>query len=184
MKRYYIMLPILFGCSAVATSASVSQGMREIGFSGSYQNNNIDFNIGSDTDFEFDGDGDTLSLTGSFGYFFTDNWQGTINATYQQMDFGDGGTDTFYLGGGVDYHFMPQSELVPYAGIGGAYGSVDLGDLGGEIGSISDEDFVVQLRLGLKQFITDNIAVRYQIDWNQGENTESLGASFGLSTFF
>jgi outer membrane protein W len=184
MNKYHTTLPILFVCSALVASAAVRQGMREIGISASYQNNNVDIDLGTDPDFDVNWDGDQFSFSGSYGYFFTDRWQGTLFATYQQMDFGHGGTDSLYLGGAVDYHFMPESAMVPYVGVGGAYGSIDVGDLPDEVRNLSDDDFVIQLRAGVKQFITESIAVRYQIEWNQGENTESLGASLGLATYF
>lgn len=178
------LIPGLIGGAALSVNAAVQQGMSEIGFSGSYQNNSVDFDLGKDSDIQIDGDSDTLSLTGSYGYFFTDAWQGTIFATYQQQDFGDGHTDTLYVGGAVDYHFNTDSNFVPYVGVGAAYGSIDAGELDEELGDFTEDDVVVQARVGLKQFVAENIAVRYQIEWNQGENTESLGASLGLSTFF
>ena len=184
MKKLHTLIILGAALPLATASAAVQKGMREIGFSGSYQNHNVDIDLGSDTDISVDGDGDSLSLTGSFGYFFTDAWEATIFGTYVQQDFGDGNTDSLFTGVAVDYHFRTETDFVPYIGIGGSYGSIDVGDLGEEVGDITEDDFVVQARIGIKQFITENIAVRYQIDWNQGDNTESLGASFGLATYF
>ena len=180
MKLQKTLISML-ALAAIPATAAVQQGLWEIGFSGSYQNNDVDIDIG---DVNISGDGDTFSLTGSAGYFMTDALELTGFATYLQQDFGRGNTDSLLIGAAVDWHFLTQSNFVPYIGAGAAYGNIDVGNLGDEVDSVSRDDFVFQLRGGAKQFVAQNIAIRYQVEWNKGENLESLGLSLGLSTFF
>ncbi len=183
MKLNNILLVSGLALASIPATAAVRQGLWELGVSASYQNNNVDIDI-EEGDADVSTDADSLSLTGSAGYFVTNNLEVTGFGTYIQQDFGDGSTDTLLIGTAVDWHFMTESNFVPYVGIGGAYANIDVGDLGDEAGEVSEDDFIIQGRVGVKQFVADNIALRYQVEWNQGDNTESLGASLGIATFF
>ncbi len=161
----------LFGLAATSMAA-VQQGDWELNFSGSYSNSDVDL-----SDPDINSDSDTLTIGGTAGYFFTENWQFSGTARYVMNDVGDSDTDSLDIGLGVDYHFMPTERLVPYVGVGGYYSKINAAEL-------DEDDLVYEIRAGVKQFVVDNIAVRYQVAWNQGEDIESLNASVGLSTFF
>ena len=179
-------LKLILAAGAILPAAfaysQVSKGTVEANFSATYSNNEVNIDaddVAGDVDF----DNDSFSLSGTFGYFFTDNWQVTGTGRYFVSDVGDSDTDTLDLGVGVDYHFTPDQNLVPYLGVGLYYSQINLNVLDSD-NDFDEDELVYELRGGMKQFIASNIAIRYQVSYNKGDDIENLTASVGLSTFF
>lgn len=152
-------------------SGAVSEGLNEIGFTGSYDHTEFDVGGG-------DIESDTINLTGTFGYFFTDAIEGVFSGTFSWLD-ADGSDDVTSVGfgTGVDYHFTPGEQVVPFVGVSVFWNEIDFG-------SEAEDEFSVQVRLGAKQFVAENIAIRYQAEYEKGDDLDNFGVSIGLSTFF
>lgn len=83
------------------------------------------------------------------------------------------------LGAGVDYHFNTANKFVPY--VGGKLSWLDV-DLGG----MSDDDWSWQVQAGIKHFVADNVAIKYEVSYMEFDDLDLDGFTFGvgLSFFF
>jgi len=134
--------------------------------------------------FLFDGRQD---LEGGFTYglglgsYLTLRWgvQGLAETVSTEMDKGEDARAYMYRLE-VLYHFMTKSKLMPYFAIG--LGRITLDPFK----SASDADFVANYGLGVKYFLTDNLAlqadVRHIIAFN--ETNGNLSYTFGLTYRF
>lgn len=149
-------------------SAAVHKGLTEINASASYSS--------------LDAEGTDLDLglfSGSVGYFVTNGLQVTGAVTYMTADIDGVDLSATLLGGAVDYHFNTQSRLVPFIGARAHYVRVDVDDL-------DDDDWGWEVRAGLKQFVADNVAIRYSVSYLKFDKLEldGISAGVGLSFFF
>src|SRR5690606_36343227 len=128
--------------------AGVGQGTWETGFSGSYSALDA-----------ADNDIDLLLLDAKAGYFVTNALEvsGALGDLDAEIE-GDG-MEALMLGAGVDYHFNTDSAMVPFVGAGISWVDVDVDGLGG------DDDYAWEARAGIKQFVADNVAVKYQLSY-------------------
>lgn len=153
-----------------ATShAAVQQGDWELGFSGSYSA--LDAG-GADLDL--------LLLDGKAGYFVTSGLQVSSSLTYLDAEIEGDSLDAIMVGGGADYHFNTQSTFVPFVGAGISWVDVDVGGLGG------GDDFAWEVRAGAKQFVAENVAIKYQVSYLEFDDLDldGVNVNIGLSFFF
>lgn len=146
---------------------AVQKGLKEVGIEGAFTYS--DYNGGHSTD---------TYVAGTLGYFVTDAIEviGGISLNYFDDEFGSG--HSIMLGAGVDYHFNTQSNFVPYVGASIFWGEYDYGT--------TFDDFAGEVRGGIKQFLTDNVALKYQVFYRAYDkaDSEDLGVGLGLSYFF
>src|SRR5690606_21070988 len=111
------------------------------------------------------------------GYFVTNNIQISGSVSYLDTEIEDMGLDALMLGAGIDYHFMPRSEFVPFVGGSIRWVDVDVDGLGG------DDDFAWEIRGGAKQFLARNVAIKYQVSYLEFDDLDLDGiiVSVGLS---
>jgi len=161
MKKLYTSLAagiIILG-SITLSEAQIRTGTKEIGFSGSFANH----------------DGRTWQGSAYFGYFY--------NSHLEILGIGDfqGGSkrrDTGSIGPGIDWHFLTDKttpEFLPY--VGASY-LVGLG---------RDMPDALEGHVGLKQFLTGKVAIKYQVGYgfDPSETSDStFRATIGLSYFF
>lgn len=162
-------LGAVIALSATVTNAAVRQGMWETSFSGSYSHLKVE-----------DESVDLWLLDVKAGYFVLEPLEISVAANYLKAE-----VDTFdlrgiMLGAGVDYHFMTQTQLVPY--VGGALHWVDVkvGGLG------SEDDWAFDVHAGLKQFVSQNVAIKYEVSYLKFDemDLDGINVSVGLSFFF
>lgn len=109
----------------------------------------------------FEGDqglDDNLTYSLGLGYNLTDSWSTEFVLNYLNTDFehnrSRGNVDGLLYRLDTLYHFMPESNLVPY--LAGGIGGITLDpDRGGR-----DTDLLVNYGVGLKYFFTDSLALR------------------------
>jgi hypothetical protein len=121
MKRGLMVLSVLSVLVGGVATASVQKGDTELDALGGFLLENGD-NGAPDFDIYF--------LSGSFGYFLTDNIRVGAEAAWVHLGInppvgGDIDTDIWALGGNVKYHFMPTNQWVPYLGVQVLYASAD-----------------------------------------------------------
>jgi hypothetical protein len=119
--------------TAAVSASGFEEGDFELRFDGFAQ-----------ADVEFDSS--DIAVTGSFGYFFADQFEGGVRQTLSYDDFGgsnvNGGTAVF-----VNYHFGGANEpLQPFIG----------GSLGYNYGDTVTDTFFAGPEGGVKYFIGDN----------------------------
>lgn len=144
--------------SAAVGDAQIRTGTQEIGFAGSFTDN----------------DTRHWNVSGFYGYFYGPQLEFLGIGNLQ------GGSDsrtTGAIGPGLDWHFVTGSteDFVPYAGVSYLIG---LGR------GVAD---TLEGHVGIKQFLARSMAVRYQIGYgfdpsDTGDST--FRASVGLSFFF
>lgn len=181
---------LLIGATAAPmfVNGAVQKGAMEVDFalSGSWMDAEVSSPAGSGSL-----DVDTLSLGASFGYFVTDAIETSVGLSYVNVDL-DGIADIEAILGSValDYHFNTQSTFVPYVGAALYYGDfeVDAPDLTGSM-----DDWAWEVRAGLKQFIRENVAIRYTVSYLQTSEMDigigdleidGFNIGIGLSVFF
>jgi opacity protein-like surface antigen len=161
------------GCLAIALGAGLPawghdqgqygtrEGQREVTLTGSGSSDN-----------NFDAGG--FGASGSFGYFFTDNFEGLIR---QSASFSDSDeSHSIFIGSTglfADYHFPVAERWVPFvgAGIGLVYGDVD------ETGFIAPE-------VGLKFFALESTFVFAQAQYQFFfENASAIDDNFDDGQF-
>lgn len=154
---------------AAFLNATVNQGTWEIGFSGAYSS----LDVGPD-------DVELLQADATVGFFVTNGLQISGSIGYLDADLDTFEFEALTLGAGADYHFMTRSPFVPYVGGGLRWVDVDVDGLG------SDDDWAWEVRAGAKQFITRNVAIKYQAAYFEFDDLDLDGfnLSVGLSFFF
>lgn len=164
MKKLQIVL-LAMGVTlsgTVVSHAQLRQGAQEVTFSGSYTHGTK-----SNSSSRF------WNVSGAYGYFFTDQLEvlgiGRLQGQKGQSTQGQ-------IGPGLDWHFMMAGNpnFVPYAGASYLFG-------------VSDTSDTLEAHIGLKQFVTRNVAIKYQVGYgfDPSETRDAnFGASVGLSYFF
>ncbi len=119
MKRWLILLSV--GCLAFAgaANASVQKGDTTLEALGGWLTEN-----GKDTDEDID----VWFLSGSVGYFVTDNIQVGGAVMWASLEMGTDDADIWGLGGRAAYHFMPTNQWVPYVGGQALWASAEVGN--------------------------------------------------------
>lgn len=146
--------------SAVAGEAQIRTGTQEVSFAGNFEDHDNNRN---------------WQVTGYYGYFYNSQLEflaiGALNG-------GSGRSETGSIGAGADWHFgegVTTPDFLPYAGASYLIG----------IGSgIPD---TLEAHIGLKQFLTTAVAVKYQIGYGfdpSDTSDSAFRASVGLSYFF
>lgn len=114
----------------------------------------------------------------SYGYFFKDNWQVGFNADaiLREGSVDNGNGDSLSVALFTEYHFETGTKWVPFVGASVGLGSISSTGTNGD--GISSEGVELSGVVGLKYFITQNIAISGGIDfsWNSGD---ALDADFG-----
>jgi hypothetical protein len=165
MKKLNVLIlaAVVALSSAVVGNAQIRQGVQEVGFSGSY------FHGTRSNDSQR-----YWNLAGTYGYFFSDQLELLAIAELQGQR---GSSTTGHIGAGADWHFLMQGSpnFVPFAGSSYLFG----------VGSGTPDH--LEAHIGLKQFITRNVAVKYQVGYGfDPSRTSDAGfrANIGLSYFF
>lgn len=168
-KLRWLAVPAMFLSALINAEAAFSQGSQEIDFSASYSS--WDAN---------GGDMDLLLLSGSYGYFVTENIEISGELTHLDADVGVDNLEATLLGIGGDYHFSPNSNFVPYVGGGFNYVDAEMAGFGG------DDDWAWEVRAGIKQFLTDNVLVKYEVNYMEFDDLEldGINVSIGLGFVF
>jgi hypothetical protein len=100
------------------------------------------------------------------GYFITDAVELKGNAVFQGSAIRGNGNNndnySFFILGGVDYHFFTKEHIVPYVGI---YGGVDLGESSGGGTSTTTTGGVVDVHGGMKQFVGERTSIDYRLSY-------------------
>lgn len=153
----------------MASHGAVRQGLVETSFSGAYS----ELDAG-------DSDIDLLLVDVKAGYFVTNALQISGAVSYFDMDIDGDGLDALMLGAGADYHFLTQTEIVPYVGAGINWVDVNFDGIG------DDDDYAWEARAGMKQFVAQNVAIKYQVSYIDFDDLDLSGitVNVGLSFFF
>ena len=115
------------------------------------------------------------------GYYPTPSWgvQGLVDVISTETDRGGDARASMYRLE-VLYHFLTKSKLMPYFALGVGSLTLDLSKGG------SDTDFLASYGLGVKYFLTDNLAlqadVRHLITFD--DTNGNLSYTFGLTYLF
>ncbi len=164
MKKLNVILlgvAVSLGGAAVA-DAQIRQGTQEVGFSGSYTHGTKD-----------NDDSRFWNLSGVYGYFVSDQLE---VLGIGQLQGQKGESTQGQIGAGADWHFFMQGNpnFIPFVGASYLFG-------------ISDTPDALDLHVGLKQFVTRNVAIKYQVGYGfdpSDTGDAAFGASVGLSFFF
>ena len=187
MKRLCVVLCLLglstavFAIDQPATAmAGIQKGEKEI--SGSFS---VMKNSGSDSDMTM------WMLVGSAGYFITPK----VQLKGSGMVFGNKADDVTMLNGsigiGADYLFGSNMEYIPYAGgdilvtFSKMDSSFDTGGFGGDDLNSTDAGVGFDVHAGMKQFITDNTAINYEVRYMIDSASDSKWMMFmiGLNVY-
>lgn len=127
--------------------------------------------------------GDQINLDVGYGFFFVDYIETALQIIWQDNDI----SSVWGLGGFVDYNYDLGTPLVPYVGGG-------LSFLNYDSGAESGSTIAARLELGLKAFVTDNMAITsaFQFDVagddiyveDDGFDNMDMRLLFGLRYFF
>ena len=163
MKRLILFSVVSLAFAATASGA-VQQGDTELEFLGGWFTQNGKTSSATDVDSFF--------LSGSIGYFITDNiqLQGGGFGSWTSIGSGPGEVDIdlYGIGGRAKYHFMPTNQWVPYVGLQLYWANVDLG--GGDVDGILWGP-VVGLRYELNAY--NDFFVEYQYHLWDGDLSKS-----------
>jgi opacity protein-like surface antigen len=143
------------------------RGRTEFSFSGSW----VALSAG-------DVDLDLLSAQLTAGFMVSNNMQLTVGGLYLHADVE--GIDVSAAGGmlGANYLFAPQNQIVPYVGAGVTYVYADFD------GEIDDDDWAWEVRGGFKQYVRENVAVKYQVSYQQFDKLELDGVAASIGMVF
>lgn len=145
--------------SAVVGEAQIRTGTQEMSFAGNFSDN----------------DRRNWQVTGFYGYFYNSQLEFVGIGALQGAS---GQSETGAIGGGADWHFgegVTTRDFLPFAGASYL------------IGIGSDVADTLEGHVGLKQFLAQAVAVKYQIGYgvdpsDTGDST--FRATVGLSFFF
>ncbi len=172
MRLKCILGIVIVSMLALYSHAMVQQGMIEADFMGLYANVDPD---------EGGNDADVFAIMGNCGYFFTDAVEGSVELRYMTVDVDDADADVGSIGIGIDYHFMTGGTFVPYIGTAGHWTMADASADGDDF---DEDDFMWELHCGAKQFLNDNVAVKYEIEYDMHDDFDAILVGIGLSYFF
>ena len=124
----------------------------------------------------------------SYGYFFKDNWQVGFNAdaVLKEGSVSNGNGDSLTVSLFTEYHFDIGSKWVPFVGASVGLGSVSSTGIDGS-DDISSDGIEVAGVVGIKYFITQNIAISSSLDfaWNSGDALDTdFGGDVNIGTRF
>lgn len=138
MKKLGVVAGAALMALSMGAQAGVKAGDLEIGVSG-----DLTSTEGSDS----------LNLSGSVGYFFTDNWQGKLAASLDVSDSAAGDSESVFIYTGADYNWAiaDNKDLVPFAGGGVAFLT----------GDASAEFF--DIHVGIKNFLSERTSLQTQL---------------------
>ncbi len=143
-----------------------AKGRSELGFHASY----------SILDPDGQSSVDILSGHLDFSYFILDNW--ALRPQYQVIRYDNGTSLTAHvLGLGVDFH-IPHENIAFYFGGAPSVGFVSADD------SDSDTEFLMELRGGIKHYLSQRLALNTQISYSFGSDYSLTRATMGLSVLF
>ena len=123
---------------------------------------------------------DLLQISGSYGYLVTDSFSINAALSYMDVDLAGMSLDSTLLGVGIEYHFSPEGDLVPFAGVTFDFADINVGGLG------DDEDWAWDVHLGVKQFLRENVIVKYQVGYIDFDDfdIDGVNVSVGLGFVF
>jgi opacity protein-like surface antigen len=163
-----LILILSLGFAAAAPlQAELEKGDWDLDFSASYTS--LDAS-GSDLDL----------ITGSVsaGYFVTPMIEIDGGVTYLDADIDGGDLKTWLLEAGANFYFNTSGTFHPYVGGGIFLADVDVGGLGDE------DDWGWRLRAGIKQFITDNVTIDYEVSYIDFDDLDLDGIMVGAGLGF
>jgi hypothetical protein len=169
MKRWALAVAVVLAANAAwAVNPMLNKGVRELGVSGSMDNDGDDFG---------------MQLSGKFGYFIMDCVElgGAASAAFR-------GDEQRMLGGGAfgQYNFDTGTQLVPFAGAGVSLNWQDL-KYGG-----NDLYLAASIESGGKFFLVDYAAIWTSLEllaatqevYNKGDDVFDWRINLGTSWYF
>jgi len=122
-------------------------------------------------------DADTLTVSASGGYFFTDTLE--LQGTVLLISSSSGGSDVTVSGYGANANlYLPgnNQDIIPYIG-GGAV--LILTDFDGT----TDSAIGFNGQMGIKQFLTEEVSLNYQAQYTTSSDYDAMIISVGFSIF-
>lgn len=169
LNKTYIAGALLAGLATVSTgaNAATSAGNGSFGAQGTYSESDAS---------------DQIQILGRGSYFVTAALEVSVSAFLQQNDTGAGEStdDAFILvGGGVQYNFLTDGDIVPFVGM--SYDYTGLGDF--------DETDFYTVFAGMRHFVAENVALRYDLVYSGATDSDfdaldSTSLRFGVDWFF
>lgn len=142
--------------------------------------------VGGSATLSFSDAVDSISIQAQGSHFFTDAFEAGIGLGWSEFDV-DGAEGSSFGGGDsvilvdfrAQYNFLTSGNTVPF--VGAAYQYTGLGDF-------DDTDFY-QLFAGLRQFVSENVAIRSEIRYSGAvdsdfDDADSTSLVIGLDWFF
>ncbi|MGL4666865.1 MAG: outer membrane beta-barrel protein [Saezia sp.] len=181
MKKCTIYTAMLLGMlscsSAYARTASyLKAGTQELNVQGL-----VDFDAA---------DSYEIDLNAKYGYFIRDNWEIGGNVTTDlSKSYKSGGLGVF-----TEYNFTNNSNFVPYVGLATELIRADYNDRNDNLNTESFDATALNLKtsLGVKYFISSNVALSAEINYNiatdhlkvSGGDAKSAFTKFLIGTSF
>lgn len=132
----------------------------------------------------------TLGLSGRYGYFLDSQNQVLTGLDYFYSKSKSGGLDssdrTYGVGAGYRFNFIPQGNLVPFAGAFVSYGESRFRN---GFSNSDEEQVNLDTSIGVRYFVTPSISANTELFYAQNLNNRdtqkdsSFGARFGFSLF-
>ena len=171
MRKFFVLAIAVAFATAVCAQPTIQEGTRELLIEGGWDSEGAT--------------GTELDLAVGYGVFVRDEIEVGGTLSYESLSGGD--LKVWELGGFVEYHFDMASMTVPYVGARVSYASYDQVVL-------DDSVFKYGPRVGVKYFITDNVAVDVGLTYlfateevfnNDGTLEDNdLSLSFGIRAMF
>ena len=176
MRKFFVLAIAAAFAASVCAQPAIQEGTRELIVEGGWDPDGAS--------------GTELDLTVGYGVFVRDAIEvgGLLGYTSYEDAYGAGSDwKVLAIGGFAEYHFDMASMTVPYIGAEVGYTSY-------EAGSLDDSTFVYGPKVGVKYFITDNVAVDVALTYmlagedifvNDGILEDNdLSLSFGIRAMF
>ena len=141
MRKYFVLAIAMAFATTVCAQPAIQEGTRELLIGGGWDPEGA---AGTEMDLEV-----------GYGVFVRDAIEvgGLLGYTSYEDAYGSGNDwKVLAIGGFVEYHFDMDSMTVPYVG-------AEIGYTSYEAGTLDDSAFVYGPKVGVKHFITDNVAV-------------------------
>ena len=122
-------------------------------------------------------DADTLTISAAGGYFYTDTLE--LQGVALISSTSSGGSDVTVAGYGANANlYLPGNnpDFIPYVGGGASIIFV-------EAGTIDETEFGLNGQAGIKQFVTEDIAINYQAQYVTSSSYDAFILSVGFSIF-
>ncbi len=176
MRKFFVLAIALAFATSVCAQPAIQEGTRELIIGGGWDPDGAA--------------GTELDLTVGYGVFVRDAIEigGLLGYTSYEDYYGSGSDwKVMAISGLVEYHFDMASMTVPYVG-------AEIGYISYEAGTLDDSTFVYGPKVGVKYFITDNVAVDVALKYmlagedifnNDGTLEDNdLSLSFGIRAMF